>query len=72
MKKPYIYYKEQCDNCTRKSKCDYEKKTRAFIETISGVEHLANGVFGRMSFECDYFDLDRVAYDISHPGESGC
>ena len=70
MSKVYVYYKEQCDFCTNKGKCDYEKKTRTFVETISGVEHLSNSVFGSLSFKCDYFDLDQLAYDIRHPAES--
>ena len=62
MNKPYIYYKEQCNVCTNKGKCEYEKKTRKFIETIGGVEYLANGVFGSLSFKCDYFNLDELEY----------
>ena len=27
-------------------------------------------VFGRLSFKCDYFDLDQLAYNIRHPAES--
>ena len=71
MNKPYIYYKEQCDYCLNKGKCDYEKRTRKFVETISGVDSLTSGVFGSLSFECDYFDLDQLAYNIRHPAEMG-
>ena len=70
MNKPYIYYKEQCNFCTNKGKCEYEKKTRKFIETIGGVECLANGVFGSLSFKCDYFDLDQLAYNKANLPES--
>ena len=63
MSKPYIYYKEQCNLCTNKGKCEYEKKTQKFIETIGGVEYLANGVFGSLSFKCDYFNLDELKYN---------
>ena len=59
----YVYYKEQCNFCINKGKCDCEKRTRTFVETIGGVERLANGVYGTLSFKCDYFDLDRLAYD---------
>ena len=69
MKKPYIYYKEQCDYCINKGKCNYEKRTRKFVETISGVESISSGVFGRLSFNCDYFDLDQLAYNRKNPPE---
>lgn len=70
MAKVYVYFKEQCDYCTNKGKCDYEKKTRRFVETISGVESVANGVFGTLDFKCDYFYLDQVAYDKENPAET--
>lgn len=70
MNEPFIYYKEQCDYCIYKGKCDYERQTRKFVETISGVESLASGVFGLLEFTCDYFDLDRLAYDKVHISES--
>ena len=70
MSNPYIYYKQQCDYCLRKGKCDYEKKTRAFVNTISGVEALSSGVYGSLSFKCDYFDLDQLAYNKDNPPES--
>lgn len=69
MNKPYIYYKEQCDYCLNKGKCDYEKRTRTFLETIGGVEHLTSGVYGSLSFKCDYFDLDQLAYNKANPPE---
>lgn len=63
MNKPYIYYKEQCDYCKNNNKCEYKRRTQKFIETISGVEFFANGVYGSLSFRCDYFDLDQLAYN---------
>lgn len=68
--KKYVYYKKQCDFCTCKSKCDYEKKTRTFLETISGVTSLANGVYGSLDFKCDYFNLNEEAYNKENPPES--
>lgn len=70
MNKPYIYYKEQCDYCINKGTCNHEKRTRTFVETIGGIEYLANGVHGSLSFKCDYFDLDQHAYNIRHQAES--
>lgn len=70
MSNPYICYKQQCDYCLRKGKCDYEKKTRTFVNTISGVEALSSGVYGSLSFKCDYFDLDQLAYNKDNPPES--
>lgn len=70
MSNPYIYYKQQCDYCLRKGKCDHEKKTRTFVNTISGVEALSSGVYGSLSFKCDYFDLDQLAYNKDNPPES--
>ena len=70
MSNPYIYYKQQCDYCLQKGKCDYEKKTRAFVNTISGVEALSSGVYGSLSFKCDYFDLDQLTYNKDNPPES--
>lgn len=70
MIKPYIYYKQQCDYCLRKGKCDYEKKTRIFVNTIGGVEALSSGVYGSLSFKCAYFDLDQLAYDKDNPPET--
>lgn len=70
MSNPYIYYKQQCDYCLRKGKCDHEKKTRTFVNTISGVEALSSGVYGSLSFKCDYFDLDQLAYNKYNPPES--
>lgn len=70
MNKVYIYYKKQCDYCTNKGKCDYEFKTRTFVETIGGVVSLANGVYGSLDFKCDYFDLDEVAYYKDNMPES--
>jgi hypothetical protein len=63
MIKPHIYYREQCDLCIERGKCRREKRTRKFIETICGMEVLANGVYGSLSFRCNYFDLDKVAYN---------
>lgn len=57
-----IYYKDQCSYCLNKGGCSYEKRTKQFIETISGIESLASGVFGCLSFACDYFYLDQAAY----------
>ena len=72
MNNPYIYYKEQCDYCVNKDKCSYEKRTRKFVETIGGLESLAIGVYGALSFRCDYFVLDQLAYDrantLEHSG----
>lgn len=68
--KKYVYYKKQCDFCTCKSKCDYEKKTRTFLETISGVDSLANGVYGSLDFKCDYFNLNEEAYYKENPPDS--
>ena len=70
MSKPYIYYKEQCKYCLKNGKCDYQKKTQTFLEAINGIEHLANGVYGSLSFKCDYFDLDQLAYNKDNPPES--
>ena len=70
MSNPYIYYKQQCDYCLRKGKCDYEKKTRTFVNTIGGVETLSSGVYGSLSFKCDYFDLDQLAYNKDNPPET--
>lgn len=70
MNKVYVYYKHQCNYCTNRDKCDYEKKTRKFVETISGVESLANGVYGFLDFKCDYFNLDEVTYYKDHQPET--
>ena len=70
MSKPYIYYKEQCKYCLKNGKCDYRKKTQTFLDAINGIEHLANGVYGSLSFKCDYFDLDQLAYNKDNPPES--
>lgn len=70
MSKPYIYYKEQCKYCLKNGKCDYQKKTQTFLDAINGIEHLANGVYGGLSFKCDYFDLDQLAYNKDNPPES--
>ena len=70
MSKPYIYYKEQCKYCLKNGKCDYQKKTQTFLDAINGIEHLANGVYGSLSFKCDYFDLDHLAYNKDNPPES--
>ena len=70
MSKPYIYYKEQCKYCLKNGKCDYQKKTQTFLDAINVIEHLANGVYGSLSFKCDYFDLDRLAYNKDNPPES--
>ena len=67
MNRPDIYYKEQCDYCINKGICNYERRTRTFVETISGVESLTRGVFGSLSFKCDYFNLDHVSYDKANP-----
>lgn len=69
MNTKYVHYKEQCDLCINKGKCDYEKRTRKFVETINGVESLSSGVFGSFSFKCDYFDLDQLAYNQKNPPE---
>ena len=70
MSKPYIYYKEQCKYCLKNGQCDYQKKTQTFLDAINGIEHLANGVYGSLSFKCDYFDLDQLAYNKDNPPES--
>lgn len=70
MSKPYIYYKEQCKYCLKNGKCNYQKKTQTFLDAINGIEHLANGVYGSLSFKCDYFDLDQLAYNKDNPPES--
>ena len=70
MSKPYIYYKEQCKYCLKNGKCDYQEKTQTFLDAINGIEHLANGVYGSLSFKCDYFDLDQLAYNKDNPPES--
>ena len=70
MSKPYIYYKEQCKYCLKNGKCDYQKKTQTFLDAINGIEHLANGVYGSLSFKCDYFGLDQLAYNKDNPPES--
>ena len=70
MSKPYIYYNEQCKYCLKNGKCDYQKKTQTFLDAINGIEHLANGVYGSLSFKCDYFDLDQLAYNKDNPPES--
>ena len=70
MSKPYIYYKEQCKYCLKNGKCDYQKKTQTFLDAINGIEHLANGVYGSLSFKCDYFDLDQLAYNKDNPPET--
>ena len=70
MNKPHIYYREQCDFCINKGKCEKEKRTRRFIETIYGVEALASGVYGSLFFRCDYFDLDQLAYNKATVHES--
>ena len=70
MSTKYIYYKEQCNYCINKGKCDYEKATKTFVDTIGCVEKLAKGVYGSLSFKCDYFDLDHLAYDKDNPPET--
>lgn len=67
MSERHIYFTEQCDYCVNKGNCDCERQTRKFVETISGVESLTRGVFGSLSFKCDYFNLDHVAYDKANP-----
>ena len=70
MSDPYIYYKKQCDYCLRKGRCDSEKRTRTFVNTIGGVESLSTGVYGSLSFRCDYFYLNQLAYDKDNPPET--
>ena len=70
MNNPYIYYKDQCKYCFKKGKCDYQKKTQTFLDTINGIEHLASGVYGSLNFRCDYFDFDELAYRKDNPPES--
>ena len=69
MRTPWIWYKEQCDFCLQRGKCEYEKKTRTFVNTVNGLEHLANGVYGSISFKCDYFNLDWLVYNKENPPE---
>lgn len=38
MNNPYIYYKEQCNYCLKKGKCDYQKKTQTFLDAINGID----------------------------------
>ena len=70
MKNAYVYYKEQCNYCVNRGKCGYEKKTRTFVETISGINSTASGVFGSLDFKCDYFDLDKISYSKENPAET--
>ena len=70
MSNPYIYYKEQCKYCLKNGKCDYQKKTQTFVDAINGFERLVNGVYGSLSFRCDYFDLDQLAYSKDNPPET--
>lgn len=70
MNNVYVYYKNQCDFCKNKGNCDYEKKTRTFVETIHGIDSIAKGVYGCLDFKCDYFDLDEVAYGKANPPET--
>ena len=70
MSKPYIYYKEQCKYCLKNGKCNYQKKTQAFLDAINCIEYLASGVYGSLNFRCDYFNLDESAYRKDNPPES--
>lgn len=70
MNNPYIYYKEQCNYCLNKGKCDYEAKTQAVIDIISATEKVAKDVYGTFSFKCDYFALDELAYNKNNPPET--
>ena len=70
MNKLNIYYKDQCNYCLNKSKCSYERRTRRFIDTISGIESLATGVYGCLSFNCDYFSVNQAVYTKANMTET--
>ena len=68
----WIYWKEQCRYCKNSADCKYKKKVMKYIEALSSVDSLADGIYGSTKFECDYFVVDEQEYYKHNEAESSC
>ena len=65
--KPYVFWREECDLCTRRGKCEYEADVRDYKERLDAVP--GKGCYGSLSFKCDYFQCDEDEYYSKYPPE---
>lgn len=65
----WIYWKEQCEYCKNKEGCEYKNRVQDLIERFSKVESSSPGVYGSLSWKCDYFIVDKEEYYKKNEGE---
>ena len=68
MNKHWIYWPDQCKYCQHIGWCKYNQNAQKYIEALKNIED--TGVYGVLSWWCDYFMLDEKKYEAEHPGES--
>ena len=65
MDKYWIYWPEQCKYCQHIGWCEHKQKVENYIEALKQVEDV--GVYGCLSWWCDYFMLDVKKYESNCP-----
>lgn len=72
----WIYWPEQCDYCKgyifSDGKPCCKELTKEFFNKLRQIEHHSKGVYGSLSFKCDYFNLDDDKYNNSRYNECNC
>jgi len=72
----WIWYPDQCKVCrgytfSDGSPCKKEELMK-FISKIRNAEGKTQGIYGSLSFECDYFSVDEEKYKKFYNEQEGC
>lgn len=62
--KNQVYWKEECEYCLNRKKCDFRDTTKDFRGAISNLANNTKDVKGKISFSCAYFNIDEEEYSV--------
>ena len=65
----WIYYKDQCNYCKNNQNCEYIDKAKDFMNKLEYLDKVS-GVYGTISWSCDYHVFDADKYIEENLNES--
>lgn len=67
MTKLWVYWPEQCKYCQNRKGCKYTQQVQGYISALQDIDD--SGIYGTLSWWCDYFIVDSEKYFLDNPGE---
>lgn len=67
-KEYFLYKKEQCEFCINRKNCVYKNDVMKFYDELGAFysrkhKESSNGIWGSVDYRCDYWNIDKKAYE---------